>query len=564
LNDAFDVAIAGGGTAGCVLAARLSEDPRRRVLLVEAGPDLDAENRRDLTEVYGGRAFAEQGYYWPGLTARHVAGVGEVPFRQGHLLGGGSSINGQIALRGLPADYETWRQMGAAGWGWADVLPYFVKLETDLDFSGPAHGASGPIRIKRAPEAEGDAVTRAYMRVWSAMGYARIDDLNGEFGDGYGPLPFSNDGEIRHSASRAYLTAAVRARPNLEIRDRARALRVAFENGRATGIETLRDGVRGTVRAASVVLAAGAIRSPQLLMLSGIGDATALKSRDVEVRAHRPGVGANLQDHPIVSIAGYVEPSARERRPRRAVSTYLRYSSGVPGCEASDMVLSGGARTMWHAVGERICALRAYVAIPHSRGTVALKTADPLADPAIDFKGLSDPRDLVRLRDGYRRVAAILAERLRPDVLSDVFPARLSRRIESLSRPTAANAALARIGAALMDASPALRRLLIGKIVTDGGNLADILRDDDALDGHLRIAVGTSWHPCGTCRMGAADDPGAVVDPSGAVIGVRGLHVADASIMPRITRTNTNLPTLMIAEKIAAVLALKDLGSTPR
>ena len=550
-----DFAIVGGGAAGSVLAARLSEDPRRRVVLVEVGPDLDPERRPDLTDTYGGRAFVDPAYFWPGLRARHAAGGPTHAFKQGMLLGGGSTINGQIALRGAPADYDHWAASGAQGWAWESVLPFFRKLETDLDFGGPLHGDAGPIKIKRTPPETWDAATLAYMRAWSELGYARHDDLNGPFDDGYGALPFSNDGRLRHSASRAYLTDTVRARPNLSIVTGARVLRVAIENGRAAGIEYRRGGATERLDADHVILSAGAIRSPQLLMLSGIGDQAELARHGIDIRAHRPGVGRNLQDHPIVSISAYVDPKARGVKPSRGVSTYLRYSSGVPDCEPSDMVLSGGARSMWHDVGERICSLRTYLCLPYSRGMLTLASADPAGDPVIDFNGMSDPRDSRRLVDGFRLVARILGGMMHPDIVSDVFPSRLSPLIEKLSKPNSFNALLGGVGAIAMDASATVRRFVIRNIVTDGTSLDDILRDDATLEAYIRQIVGTSWHPSGTCRMGTADDPGAVVDTNGAVIGVRGLSVADASIMPRIVRTNTNLPTMMIAEKIAAGIA---------
>ena len=552
-----DYLIVGGGSAGCVLAARLSEDPRRLVVLVEAGPDLDAERRPDITDTYGGRAFVDPRYFWPDLSATHAAGGGEASYKQGKLLGGGSSINGQIALRGAPADYDHWQAAGAAGWGWESVLPWFQRLETDLDFHGSVHGDAGPVKIRRPAHGDIDAVTAAYMRAWAGLGHRRIDDLNGAFGDGYGLLPFSNDGAMRHSASRAYLTAAVRGRRNLMVFDHVRVLRVRCENGCAVGIDAVRDGTPLRLDAARVIVSAGALRTPQILMLSGIGDGAQLSRHAITTISHRPGVGRNLMDHPIVSVSAFVKPAARGVRPSRAVMTYLRYSSGAAGCEPSDMVLSGGARSMWHAVGERICSLRAYIAVPYSRGTVALAGPNPLSAPVVDFNGMSDPRDRRRMVDGFRLVAGILLDHLSPSVVSDVFPSHLSRRIEAVSRPTRLNDLLSRAGALVMDASPRIRDLLIRKVVTQGEALRDILRDDATTEAHVRSALGTSWHASGTCRMGAPSDSASVIDPGGAVIGTRNLFVADASIMPRVTRTNTNLPTIMLAEKLARDIAAR-------
>jgi 5-(hydroxymethyl)furfural/furfural oxidase len=334
---------------------------------------------------------------------------------------------------------------------------------------------------------------------------------------------------------------------------------VVTQNGRATGIEVMRGGARETLHAERVILSSGALRSPQLLMLSGIGDGAALATLGIATLAHRPGVGANLHDHPIVSMSAYTVPARRMTPPKRSVVTYRRYTSGIAGCEPSDMVMSAGARSMWHAVGERIPSLRAYIAIPYSRGWVRLASPDPLALPAVDFNGLSDERDIARMVQGFRGIAEIMFRHLQPEIVSDVFPSKLSRRIEAMSRPTTWNAFAAKIGATLMDASPALRRFLIRNVITNGERLADILADDRRTADYVRSILGTSWHPSGTCRMGAPADPLAVTTPEGAVIGVPNLHVVDASIMPRVPRTNTNLPTIMIAEKLAPVIARKAL-----
>jgi 5-(hydroxymethyl)furfural/furfural oxidase len=387
--------------------------------------------------------------------------------------------------------------------------------------------------------------------IWSRLGYAHLPDLNGDFADGHGPLPVSNDGAFRSSTARQYLSAAVRARPNLRVLTETRVLRVRFENGRAVGVEAIRNNEAISLDAERTILCAGALRTPHLLMLSGIGDGDALSSLGIATISHRPGVGRNLQDHPNVVVSGCLASGVDKAFSQRSVLTYLRYSSGLPDCEPSDMVMSVRGRSMWHAVGERICGLLTYIAIPHSRGAVTLATADPIIGPLVDFNGLSDPRDLTRLVQGARFSARIMFEHLGPDFVADVFPARLSRRIERLSRPTGLNEQLARIGAVLMDSSPTIRKLIVRHIITNGENLANILADDNAAADFVHDYLGTSWHPCGTCRMGAPADPMAVVDPQGAVIGTRNLFIADASIMPRITRTNTNLPTIMIAERMS-------------
>lgn len=554
-----DYLIVGGGTAGCVLANRLSAGGQHRVVLIEAGRDQKPDRvEPDVLDSYPRVAYFNPKNLWADLRvffeppAASRGNAQQRRYEQARIIGGGSSINDMQANRGIPADYDEWASLGAKGWGWSEVLPYFRRLERDMDFDGPLHGKEGPIPIRRIMSDAWPVFSRAAAEAFRHAGYKELQDQNAQFDDGFFPCAISNLYDRRVSTAIGYLDNAARGRSNLTILPNSVVRELTREGHRFGGalVDTPDGALR--VQARETVVSAGALHSPAILMRAGIGPPAELHRHGIEVVSARAGVGKNLHEHPALSVSAWIKPEARLGDIlRRHIHVALRYSSNVENCPRSDMYTIVVSKTGWHPVGKQIGSFVTFINKPYSRGSVTLQSARPGDEPHVEFAMLSDSRDLARLKACIIRTARLFDAPSMQAAMADPFPSSYSERVRDLGIINRKNHFLTGVLATLLDGPAWLRRTLIKQVVTEGASLEQILKDDEVLEAFVRNTAFGVWHASGTCRMGQESDADAVVSANGEVFGVEGLRVVDASVMPAVPRANTNIPTIMIAEKIS-------------
>lgn len=500
--------IIGAGSGGGALAARLTEDPDQHVILVEAGPDYPApelvpEDVRDAGEMSVEKHdWGLKAYFLEPPQAREA-----MHYARGRIVGGSSAVNAAIAQRATREDLDGWVAAGNPEWSYEKTLPYFVRMESDADFpDAPGHGSQGPVPIMRHFEDDWAEGVRAFAKACEERGFARCDDFNSDGSSGYGPVPRNLVGaeELRASTLVTYLAEA-RQRPNLTVRPDTLVRRVLFEGTRAVGVEVESAGVVDTITADRVVLAAGAIHTPHLLMLSGVGPREVLQAHGIETVVANDAVGQNFQDHPFAPLVALL----KEPTDKNGVRAQLKYST-ASGNLVDDMMTFAAVldpttiNIPVETKGKRALMLNNVLAKPRSVGWITLASPDPAVQPELHVNFLSHPSDVERLQEALR-------------LCWD-----------------------------LVTTSP-----LAGEVSEICFVDEQTIRDDAKLEGYIRGIASTALHAAGTCRMGPAGDPASVVDQHLAVHGTEGLFVADASVMVNVTTGLTNLTAYMIGERLA-------------